>query len=467
MKNFLISSFHNTHTQIEKFHFEKFHELSLLHGVDAFLNLGLLSLHHILVRAYLGSHFHAQLGILLSLLYLTVSIGNFGLDLCLPPFLKHISSEQKAAKRFLYTIIVQWLLFGTLLMLIYMLFYILIPFFYKINIINIINSEAASSPLPLPLSLVTEQTIALYLIFAIISESIKKTSKIFLQLTLHTTLALIIDSLGIALYMAIFWTAYNLKYSLPLSFSIILLGLISCIQIALFIPFIYRWYKKLPDNIITNKAIAYPLGHKKNLKQKKHQKNIKQHFYANGNTTGNNEILSKTMSEFIKNRVILALHQSTTQLCSFNVIIPYLAYSLPANHISLYKVLSSITQWISTVFYKTFALSTSIILANTMQSRSSRITLFRKICKRFLFVIIFLVAIGLYILYGHTLTGLTKITFKILDATAGATIHTEIIYLVTILAISFTDGLIVLHEKWHCAEKKTTFLCSTMLITAI
>ncbi|MBA3953961.1 hypothetical protein H0X48_01380 [Candidatus Dependentiae bacterium] len=371
-------------------YFKQFNTSLYWNLIDSVGTQILLLVHHLLVRSFLGSSFHGSFSCLLSLLYLGITLFNFGFDTSLAPFLTTIiSSKQQFSKLVKYYIGSQSLilLVSALLAALFFLFLSTIPVF----------------------------DVPLYTLFGytFLCESAKKTAKSFLQLNFLNKTTALVEVLGMLGYLLFFWATYYQGFLTTTVHTWVILGFISTGQALTLLFRCYTIYKHLP------------------------KENLSAHTP---------ELLS--LKALTKIRFFTFSNQMVVQLFSGNFLVPLCALRLGSQQASFLKIVTSFSQILSTVAQKVFGIASNAVFAHLTdkpleERRATFSTLSYKLHQALYVLGIFLV-INIQVLiraYQHWHLG------GDISLTSWASVY-------VFLILSFIESFFALYERWYTVEKK-------------
>ncbi len=367
-------------------------------ALDSLITQGLLVGHHMLVRSCMGIHFHGQFGTLLSSFYLALVFVNMGLDLSLGPFINYFSQSRAHAHVLFSLVLTQWLIVSCCLVL-----------------------ACWQSPmLPLPEFMRAEPLLIFVLTLALISESIKKTFKVFLQLTLYTPVTALTEVIGMLVYCLGIWAWYLITGTLSLTCSFATLLCVSLVQASILSLGVLHWHRQLP-----------PVPH---------------HNYHNYHTYS-------LATRMIKARIFTGGNQLVSQLFSVNFLVSFFAFRLGVESASALKIASSIAQWITLVAHKIFGMTGMALLSQTKNvSLTTKKEIFTFVTHR-LHQVLYALLLILVINRSHIFTVSSDINL--------------LLFTVSIMSMSFIEGFLALYEKWYIIEEKSHVIFSLNSLCAL
>lgn len=284
-------------------------------AAESLLYQGILLGHQLLLFAVVDTQLYGLIGLIFSLLYLIVSLTNFGLDASMAQFFAHHDLTQNNIRSFLGPHII--------IEIITLLFF---------GLLFIVATPFLSRMLPwLPQQLFLIVIVSCLIIF----EGIKKTARTLLQLAFlnHQTASLEIAS--VALYATIVWTWYALGNPIDLFTIFFPMLITTTINTLLHCWFVYLWY--------------YSLSTEANGTQK-----------------------TASQSRIIKNRCFNYLHQLSHIIFSANFLVPLFAHSLGLETTGIIKVFTHTAYAITTLFNKMFGMTTEALFAQVIQQGNEK-----------------------------------------------------------------------------------------------
>jgi hypothetical protein len=359
----------------------------------------LLIIHHVFLRLYAGPELHGAFGAMLSLFYLVLIIINFGLDYSLAPFFKAFTKNKKSAQLMFFNYLIPQVI---LLVICSLIFYNFHPALF-----SLFSSTIAIK------SHITKH-IAQVISITFISESIRKTIKLLLQLSFKNKVTACVEFFGMLAHLVTIWLAFFIGFpiSLNLCWSVLLIQ--SIVQVT--ILSIAALNKYLSLSSCSN----------------------------NFDDDSNNLHL-----RFWKSRLFTFTNQILGQLFSGNFLVPLCAFYLGLEQASFLKVITSITYWITLVAQKVFGVSSSAILANakntnTQEQKSLFLYLSYYFHQALCSLVIFLLINGKKIVLLHNLN------------ISPSFLSWSTLYLM--LLISFSESFFTIYEKWYIIKEKIAYL---------
>lgn len=362
---------------------------------DSVGSQGILVLYHILFRALFGTALHGIMGCMLSLFYLALTIGNFGLDSTLAPFLEFIIHSRKSMRTFITRHMIPQIIVWTIFALFWSIFY----------------PHAAALPLASTITSSLHPELAALMGLFFIVESLRKTARAFLHLTFYTALTALVEVGGTAFYLLSILMIYYVRGTLSLEESWQALLASGLIQLMALIIGLIHFYRTLP----THPAQSIP----------------------------SDAHLSKRI---IKTRLFVWANQCMKQLFSGNFLVPICALQFGIEQASLMKIMTSISYWVTLIANKAFGVTSNALLAHLkFRSLETQRAAFSYLT--------YLLNQALYFLVIFLLINGKKIA--LLQLTPTATISWSLLYF--LLIIAFFESLFILYEKWFIFEEKTHY----------
>lgn len=243
------------------------------------------------------------IGTLFSLIYLTITLANLGLDASLPPFFKEATKNGQTAKSFFYSYLVPhyfWLsviLFGVFILI----------------LLGMIPAHVSLATITVSLCL-------------ILCESLKKTVKAVLRLALYNKMIAAVEMGAITLYISAVYSVYYYFGLLSPALIIGLLSFVSGLSALIFAYTAWHWHLGLP--------------------------------------VGNADATKLLAKRFIKSRLFTLCNHLCTDLFSGNMLVPYIAMHSGLSHAGIFKLLATVAHNITTVMRNVFGVSSSAFFAH-------------------------------------------------------------------------------------------------------
>lgn len=359
--------------------------------IDSLGSQSLVILYHLIFRAGAGQTMHGIMGCLLSLLYLATAVTNLGLNKIIAPFLETFIRSRKHLRLFISTLVIPQLMFLLVL-----------------SIITVKSLSYIQQSIPFIASLTHHLSNQLIPILALtfVSESMRKTLRVFLQLSFYFRLTALVELLGMGANLAGIFFFYK-QGNLSLLTSWHILAYTSFAQLIALTIGILVVHQSLPK-------------------------------YTSGDQISVPDLLKRVT----KNRLFSWALQCLNQLHSGNFLVPICALRFGIESASLMKVITSISYWITLIAKKVFGVSSNALLAH-LKSRSADTQkqafhyLSRVFNQALYGLLIFLVINGkklaLEQLQGHQ------------------TVTWSLLYFM--LLLTFCESFFILYEKWYILEE--------------
>lgn len=287
--------------------------------VESISYQSILVLHQYALYQILPKNIYSSISICFSLIYLGISVCNFGLDNCIGPFFWHISETQSNALLFFKRLLLNHL--------------------YILLIISIVSIPC------MYYFLRSDITISMLIImaFLFIAESIKKTMRILLHCALINRRTTYIELTALLSYVFIIWMLYYHNYTLNNIAIFVPMTLISWISLLGLGYVMYEWYKQLPISHISSPA--------------------------------------KVHTEIAHYRMQSYTTQLSRIAFSSNFLIPLFAWHCGIEYVGILKLVSYVSYFIYTVMYKIFgeALQSCLALWHTINTHEEQKDFFNTI----------------------------------------------------------------------------------------
>lgn len=353
---------------------------------------GLLILYHILFRNFFGTELHGKVGCSLSIFYLSIVVFNLGLDYSLAPFLEQFTKSKRSFALFITRLILPQLCFLILSAVVFFLFFDqlqnLFPLFTVLG-------TRASQPFLFSLSTI------------FVLESMKKTTKYFLQLNFYTPLTACVEVFGMLFYMLSILTRPHFGRPVTLEYTWQALCLLSLIQLLILSCAVLVFYTTLTPS------------------------------HADSSDT------RSFARRIVKTRFFSWSNQCLNQLFSGNFLVPLCALHFGLEQASLMKVITSISYWITYIANKVFGVTGNALLAH-VKNRSLEVQQ-----KAFEYISFLLIQALYFLIIFLTING-KKIA--LLQTRSSGHIEWSLLYFM--LIISFFESLFIIYEKWYILEER-------------
>lgn len=242
---------------------------------------------------------YGKIGTLFSLIYLAITVFNFGLDSSISPFFATASQSKYAARKLiLIPMIIQYGLISLIISLSMMLSMHMYPAFFSV--------------IPTPLAFVF---IAIF-----VTESIKKTVRTILQCAFKNTLTTSIEVATITTYTSAVWALYAFGHTLDLCTIFVPMAITSGASLICLLVVLKRWYRGLSDAI--NDSTDVP-----------------------------------SFTQIAHHRICAYITQLTSIFFSANLLVPLFAYKFGMEYAAILKFISYLNYFIHTIIHKVFGVS--------------------------------------------------------------------------------------------------------------
>jgi len=272
-----------------------------------------LTIHQVILFTVSGYLLYGLIGVLYSILYLSILFFNFGFDKSLATFFASFTKNKKLFKRiFVSQFLVQFIFLGLI--------------FFSIVLFNNEIIDFFSGKFKCPR---LDFGILIILGLLLLSESSKKSLRFVCELAFLNKSIAITEICLILFYTCAFWVLYFFGYG-PDLYLVFLPHLIQSIVGALiFIYFVFfKIYRLLPDN--------------------NNQENLTAGYFK----------------DIISNRFSNYLNQLSHLLFSGNFVIPFLSSIYGVEQISIFKLLNVISIYFTVILERTFGLTSGALLSH-------------------------------------------------------------------------------------------------------
>jgi hypothetical protein len=241
-------------------------------------------------------------------------------------------------------------------------------------------------------------------------EGTKKNLKMILQVAFLSKQVALIEIFTIILYAALVWSWYAITQTVNLMTVMIPMLIISFIDILVLSHYTYQFYLQLPDEESSNKS------------------NIQ-------------------WQRIIRIRLSNWLHQLSNMLYSSNFLVPFFSMTIGLANAGLFKLISSITYFITTIIHRVFGNASSAVLAHTkecsLEEKQVTFTAMTSTFNQILYGFLIFAAIN----YRKILT---------LNGVEDTHVNWAISYLFFFMNI--IENFLIAYEKFIAAEEKTGYL---------
>lgn len=319
---------------------------------------GLLLIHQIMLCKVAGYKLYGKIGALFSVVYLMVTIANFGLESSLSPFFKKITKNKRRFRSFF---LIQSIPTIALSLFIGVVAIMLKSYNYKIT------------------SFIGYDLICI-LFLLILSECIKKTVRSILHFSFRNKINAYIETGYIISYISVVWTYYMLTHTITLYAIFIPMLLMSFVSSVILGFFAFSFYRQIPDTTKkTDINFALPA---------------------------------------LKCRFFNFLNQWSHSIFSGNFLVPFFAMQFGLAHAGVFKLINHISYGITSLLRKIFGWTSDITLSATKDlSIAAKRQIFEVITQRlyhFLYVIIIFLAINLHKIVASSQNGTSSINWPLI-----------------------------------------------------
>jgi hypothetical protein len=264
--------------------------------------------HQVVLFSLTTPSFYGLIGTLFSIIYLIITVTNFGLDTSLAPFFTLATKNKRLFKRVLLPQLIPELIIFSLVAVI------------------LCTTQALLIAIPLVGPHLNSELIGI-MGALIIVEGFKKTLRAILQLSFNNHLTALIEMATITLYISIIWLLYFLGHPITLNLIFVPMLMVSVMGTTALSYCVLAWYQHLP-NESSDTLPAY---------------------FAR---------------RLFKSRLFNYANQISHTFFSGNFLVPFFAAQFGLAHAGVFKLLCNIAYGISTVIQKMFGLSTQALLAH-------------------------------------------------------------------------------------------------------
>lgn len=195
----------------------------------AFLYKTGLLLHQIALYSIVSQRFYGLTGTIFAIIYLTISLTNFGFEYTLLPFFAQATKSKNQFQQILYHLAARVIMVGIISLFFY-------AFLLHAPYTCIKNITSQCSPLVLGI---------MSCIFFI--ESIKKSVNTIMQLAFMNQAIATAEIAMLGSYIAMVWITYSIQKIVSLYTLLIPLLITASAELCFFLLLLIRFYKKLPD----------------------------------------------------------------------------------------------------------------------------------------------------------------------------------------------------------------------------
>lgn len=358
-------------------------------SLESILYYTLLAAHQILLRTITDNTLYGAIGTLFALVYLAIVFSNGGLDLSIVPFFSIYRSSKHLFKNYLLKqLIAQGLIYSAVASLVLIIL--------------------ATGYLPIKNMPSISWSLALIIAILIVSEGIKKSLRIILQLAFLTHITAAVELFYIISYVTIVWTHYFLWRSISLYAVFIPMLMLSLCATALLCCATYWLYRSLPETIINKQFSWKHIGY---------------------------------------NRVPNYGYQVTRALFTSNFLIPFFAIKFGLSVAALLELVTAFNQFITIIIKKIFGITGQALLSHVKHMSLPYKRAAFELASSRLYPILYAVIALVFIAY-KPIFALKSAHFSEKSGFIG----------LLFFLLLFSENFILLYEKWFIIEEKTFYL---------
>lgn len=359
-------------------------------SIESIIYYSILATHQIGLRAISTTNFYGAMGTLFALVFLTTAVFNFGFDFSIIPFFSIYSSSKQLFRSYLLKQIgVQIILYS---------------FIASIMIFILANNVLQIKKMP-SISLF----LAIIISSLIISEGIKKSLRIILQLGFKSHITATIELFYIISYVSLVWGIYIFTGKISLYTIFLPMLTISLIANSFLLTVIYKFYKKIPAVSSSNRQISW--------------------------------------KEIGYNRITNYGYQLTRELFTSNFLIPFFAMNFGLALAALLELVTALNQFITIIIKKIFGITGQALLSHVKNMHISAKRKVFDMASRNLYTVLIIVVSLIILTYKPI------IALKAPQASADNTFLGLLFFI-----LLFSENFILLYEKWFIIEEKTLYL---------
>ena len=359
-------------------------------AIESIIYYSIFVAHQFLLRSTMDSLSYGAVSSLFAILYLTIVVVNFGFDFSIAPFFSFFKKNQYTFKRFLLKQLLLQILVYTATGSI--AFIVLSKGFIPIK-----NMPVFSRQLSCIISLL------------VITEAVKKSFRIILQLAFSSHITATIELFYIISYVTIVWGFFVLTGIMSFYTVFIPMLVLSTTTTIMLGCAVYRYYTTLPKQ--------------------------------------NAQTYNLSLKQLIKNRVSNYGYQLSKTFLTSNFLIPFFAVTYGLSIAALLELVTATTQFFSVIIQKIFGISGQAVFAHAKhQTTEFKKDLFESTTQKlypFLYTMVFF-AIVVY---------KPLMAFKI-----PTVLHNEYAIALLFFLVLFSENFIIMYEKWFIIEEKTHYL---------
>lgn len=382
-------------------HLQSFSHTFRWNAIEAIAYQTILFCHQLLLFRATSLTLYGLIGTLFSLLYMSILIANAGLETSLGSFFTFYTSSKQICKKFmLRQLIAQSLVFA-----------LLIPFWCFIGQMCVRFWQPTFS---------ISCSLLLLVGFIAFLEGTKKNLKTILHLAFFNKDMALLEITTMCAYTTIVWITYCHTKNITLYTIFLPMAITSALDVSILTYYMYaRMYQKLPALTTITSPIDNPLSWKR----------------------------------IIHARTCNWLNQLSTLLFSSNFLVPFFSAIIGLSHAAIFRLISSITYFITTTIHRLFGTTSITVLAQTKHLEShEKQAVFASITKEFN-----------HILYGIIIFSLINY-HKILHLN-GIKESTSYDIALLFFLMNIIEQFFVAYEKFMISEEKAVYILLVNMIS--
>jgi len=383
-------------------------------SLESILYYFILAAHQLLLRTITNTTTYGTIGTLFALIYLTITIMNFGLDLSIGPFFSTYKSCKKQFRHYLIKqLLIQALIYCAAATVIFL---ILATGYLPIK---------DMPPLALPLSSI--------IAILIISEGIKKCLRIILQLAFLMHITTAVELFYIISYVALIWMYYFIWGGLSLYVVFIPMLILSfCATISLCWA-TYGLYRSIPKSSVDMRSQCEVSSHE-----------MCSHEVCSGKACLHTACSWKKIGY---NRLSNYGYQLTKTLFTSNFLIPFFAIKCGLSLAALFELVTAFNQFITIIIQKIFGITGQSLLSHVKHRSLTDKRVAFEFANNKLYPLLYGIIAAIFVIYKPLLA------FKSAHFADGSSSIGFLFF-----ALLFSENFIILYEKWFVIEEKTVYL---------
>lgn len=376
--------------------YKRFTESVAWNAFESIVYHFILLTHQIILFHYTSYITYGHIGSLFAITYLVVTFINMGLDVSLAPFLSTFSRSKISFWQFIrHQILPNYVLYASLLIIVFVA-----RRYFIYNATWLLGHD----------------WYLLCIICSIIAtESIKKTTKIVLQLAFAFRVTVYGELASIVSYIILVWGGYWFGYSLDVGLIFTTMLIVASMEMVWFLFNLHRWYKTLPSTIDNVPSIS---------------------------------------RRIYKNRLLNYLNQLSKLIISGNFLVPFFASIFGFEYAGILKLATNITHSITIVLEKIFVTTSNVLFANV---KHAHISIKRK-------VFYFVTNRTSYILYSCL--AFFFVNYLILMQLSSLP-HIVWLLMYGYFLIHFCESFFITYEQWCINEERPLYLLAINIINMV